>query len=55
MTETEKKYFDAKNDFIKALESYRKLEQWQKEQLSKELFNADLAATMYNALQQRFR
>lgn len=55
MTETEKKYFDAKTDLIKALDSIRKLEPWQREQLAKELFNADVVSTMYNAMRQYFR
>lgn len=52
MTETEKKYFDAKNDLIKALNSFRKLEPWQKEQLAKELLGADVMAAFLNIIQQ---
>ena len=51
VTETEKKYFDAKNDIIKALNSISKLELWQREQLAKELLGVEAATSMYNLMQ----
>lgn len=51
MTETEKKYFDAKNDLIKAYHSISKLEPWQRDQLAKELLGVEAAVSMYNLMQ----
>lgn len=54
MTETDKKYIDARKDLIKALNSIGKLEQWQREMLAKELLGADVAVAMYNVMRQYF-
>lgn len=54
MTETEKKYFEAKNDLIKAFKSVNELEPFQKEQLAKELFGVNAAITICNIMRQHF-
>jgi len=52
MTPEDKKYFDAKNDVIKAFKSVSELNQWQKEHLAKELLGVEAAVTMYSLMRQ---
>ncbi len=54
MTETEKKYSDARSDIIKALKSVSELEDWQKRQLANELLGVETVVAMYNMMRQYF-
>lgn len=47
-------YAKARQDVMQAFDSVRKLEPWQREQLAKDLFGAEVAATIYVILQQNF-
>lgn len=52
MTQEDKKYFDARNDMIKAFKSVGELESRQREQLLKELVGIDAVTTIYKIMYQ---
>lgn len=55
MIQEEKKYVDARNDVLKAMKSVGDLTPQQKKNLVYELFGSEVAHTLYNIMQQRFR